>query len=156
MQANPAKFQGVLLKGDKYAFDFKVSIRGQDMDFSESNTVLRICIDENLTFDLHVNNICLKASRQIGALQRLTGLPGLPSSKTIYNSFIVSNFNYHPLVCVLRVGPVLPRFRNSRNVHLISSSRTQFLITKHYYQRVVSTHFLSLHGKRWQWKFTRF
>ena len=98
MQANPAKFQGILLKGNKHASDFKVSIRGQDIDFSESITALGICIDETLTFDIHVNNICLKASRQISALQRLTGLLDLPSRKAIYNSFIFSNFDYCPLV----------------------------------------------------------
>ena len=62
MQANPAKFPGILLKGNKERSDFKVSIRGQDIDFSKSITALGICIDENLTFDNHVNNICLKAS----------------------------------------------------------------------------------------------
>ena len=98
MQANPAKFQGVLFKGNKDGSDFKVSIRGQDIDFSYSITALGICIDENLTFDNHVNNICLKSSRQIGALQRLTGLLDLPSRRAIYNSFIVSNFNFCPLV----------------------------------------------------------
>ena len=98
MQANPAKFQCILLKGNKDGSDFKVSIRGQDVDFSRSITALGICIDENLTFDNHVNNICLKASRQIGALQRLTGLFDLPSRRAIYTSFIVSNFNYCPLV----------------------------------------------------------
>ena len=40
----------------------------------------------------------LKASRQISALQRLTGLLDLPSRKAIYNNFIVSNFNCWPLV----------------------------------------------------------
>ena len=98
MQANPAKFQGILLKGNKYVSDFKVSIRGQDVDFSKSISALGVCIDENLTFDTHVDNICLKASRQISALQRLTGLLDLPSRKAIYTSFIFSNFNYCPLV----------------------------------------------------------
>ena len=65
----------------------------QDIDFSKSITALGICIDENLTFDNHVNNICLKASRQIGALQL-----DLPSRRAIYISFIVSNFNHCPLV----------------------------------------------------------
>ena len=98
MQANPTKFQGILLKGNKDGSDFKVSIKGQDIDFSKSITALGICIDENLTFDNHVNNNCLKASRQIGALQRLTGLLDLPSRRAIYTSFIVSKFNYCPLV----------------------------------------------------------
>ena len=98
MQANSAKFQGILLKGNKDGSDFKVSIRWQDIDFSKSITALGICIDENVTFENHVNNICLKASRQIGALQHLTGLLDLPSRRAIYTSFIVSNFNYRPLV----------------------------------------------------------
>ena len=98
MEANPAKFQGLLLKGNKQASDFRVIIQGQRIEFSKSITTLGICIDENLTFDEHVNNICLKASRQISALQRLTGLLDMPSRKAIYNSFIVSNFNYCPLV----------------------------------------------------------
>ena len=32
MQANPAKLQGILLKGNQDGSDFKVSIRGQDID----------------------------------------------------------------------------------------------------------------------------
>ena len=100
MQANPAKLQGILLKGNKHASDFKVSIRGQYIDFSESITALGICIDENLTFVIHVNNICLKASRNISALRRLTGLLDLPNKKAIYDRFIVSNFNDCLLVCL--------------------------------------------------------
>ena len=63
MQANPAKFHGILMKGYEDDSDCKVSITGQDIDFSKSITALTICIDENRTFDNHVNNICLKASR---------------------------------------------------------------------------------------------
>ena len=81
MEANPAKFQGLLLKGNKQASDFRLIIQGQQIEFSKSITTLGICIDENLTFDEHVNNICLKASRQISALQRLTGLLDMPSTK---------------------------------------------------------------------------
>ena len=73
MKANHAKFQGLLLKGSKEAGDFRVMIQGQEIEFSKSITALGICIDENLTFDEHVNNIYLKASRQIGALLRLIG-----------------------------------------------------------------------------------
>ena len=74
MEANPSKFQGILFKGNKQASDFKVSVGGQNIAFSKSMTSLEICIDENLNFDFHISNICQKASRQISALQRLTGL----------------------------------------------------------------------------------
>ena len=46
-------------------------------------TALDICIDENLNFDIHIFNICLKACSQISALQPLTGLLDLPSRRAI-------------------------------------------------------------------------
>ena len=90
MEANPGKFQGILFKGNKHAPDFNVSIGGKDIEFCKSMSALGICIDENMNFDIHIDNICLKASRQNSALQRLTGLLDLPSRKAIYNSFISS------------------------------------------------------------------
>ena len=54
MEANPTKFQGLLPKGNKQASDFRVCIRGQEIEFEieiESITALGICIDVNLTFD---------------------------------------------------------------------------------------------------------
>ena len=98
MEANPAKSEGLLLNGNKEAGNFRVMIQGQEIEFSKSITALGISIDEILTSDEHVNNICLKASRQIGALQRLTDLLDMPSRKAIYNSFNVSDFDYCPLV----------------------------------------------------------
>ena len=47
-------------------------------------TALSISIDENVTFDEHINNICLKASRQIGALQRLTDFIDMPGRTTFF------------------------------------------------------------------------
>ena len=96
MEANPSKFQGIFFKGNKQVPDFNVSVDGNDIEFCQFMTALGICIDENLTFDIHIDNICLKASRQISALQRLTGLLDFPSRKAIYNSFISSHFNYCP------------------------------------------------------------
>ena len=88
MEANPGKFQGILFKGNKHATDFNVSVGGKYIEFCKSMSALGICIDANLTFDIHIDNIYLKANRQISALQRLTGLLDLPSRKAIYNIFI--------------------------------------------------------------------
>ena len=63
-----------------------------------------------LNFNEHVHRICSKASAQISALQRLTGLVDYPSIKAIYTSFISSNFNYCPLVCF---------FTNRENINKI-------------------------------------
>ena len=58
-----------------------------------------MCVsDGKLNFNEHVHRICSKASAQISALQRLTGLVDYPSRKAIYTSFIAFNFNYCSLV----------------------------------------------------------
>ena len=54
-------------------------------------TSLGICIDDTLTFDSHISDICSNASRQISVLQRLAGLLDYPSRKAIYSSFISSH-----------------------------------------------------------------
>ena len=74
MEANPSKFEGILFEGNKQADDFKLSVNGHDLEFSKSMTSLEICIDDTLIFDSYMNDICLKVSRQISALQLLTGL----------------------------------------------------------------------------------
>ena len=86
-----------MLKGNKQASEFSVSVQGQEIEFSKSITALGICIDENITFDERVNNICTKASGQISALQRVTGFIDVLGRKAIC-SFIVSSFNYCPLI----------------------------------------------------------
>ena len=57
MEANPDKFQGILFKGNK-----RVSIGGKDIEFCKSMSALGICIDENLTFDIHIDMFKSKPS----------------------------------------------------------------------------------------------
>ena len=55
-------------------------------------------IDNNLTFDIHVSRICRKAGYQLNALKR-TKMSFKPDQCfTVFNSFIMSNFNFCPLV----------------------------------------------------------
>ena len=65
MEANPRKFQGILFRGEKQINDFKLSVNRRDVEFSRSMACLGICIGDTLTFDSHINDIYLKASRQI-------------------------------------------------------------------------------------------
>ncbi len=57
-----------------------------------------ITIDSKLSFKQHVKSICKKTSNKIGAFSRIA--PNLDYEKSIilYNSFILSNFNYCPLI----------------------------------------------------------
>ena len=67
------------------------------------NTILRseksvkaldVTIDYRLTFNDHISACCLKATRQLNALARISKY----LLKIIFNSFIRSNFEYCPLV----------------------------------------------------------
>ena len=55
-------------------------------------------MDDKLQFHKHVNNLCIKASRQVNALIRIRRYLDVKDRYRIYESFIVSNFNFCPLV----------------------------------------------------------
>ena len=61
-------------------------------------TVLGVTIDDNLNFNEHISVCCTKAARQLNALSRIAKYLDVRSRRTIYNSVIMSNFNYCPLV----------------------------------------------------------
>ena len=97
MQANPDKFQGMLLKGAKTVGDFAITVEGTEIAFVSEINALGVCIDDQLSFDAHVDHICTKAGRQVSALQWLTGVLYYESWLAIYKSFIMSNFDYCPI-----------------------------------------------------------
>ena len=90
MKANVDKVQGIILSGGRNNTAIQVSLDDVDIAFVQKIDVLGVCIDGKLNFNEHVCRICSKASAQISALQRLTGLVDYPSSKSIYTSFITS------------------------------------------------------------------
>ena len=100
MRANASKFQGIILCGSREQKTININVGESDILFVSKIEVLGVSIDDKLNFNDHVKHICSKASAQISALQRLTGIIDPPSRKAIYSSFIAANFNYCPLVCV--------------------------------------------------------
>ena len=98
LQANPCKFQGILFKGAKKVNDFRVYVEGTEIEFQSEIDVLGVCIDDDMNFNSHVNNVCKKAGKQVSALQRLTGVLDHKSRMAIYQSFVMANFDYCPLV----------------------------------------------------------
>ena len=60
--------------------------------------VLGVEIDCRLNFALHISSVCKKAARQLNALARISNYLDVSARRTIYNSFVASNFNYCALV----------------------------------------------------------
>ena len=98
MQANPDKFQaiaaGLKSKNENLCFDL---CNGCIKQLEDKVKLLGVTIDFKLKFDLHVSNVCKKASRQHGILKR-TGKNICKLGKlNSYHSFILYNFSYCPL-----------------------------------------------------------
>ncbi len=60
--------------------------------------LLGITIDQKLKFDNHIDNLCKNAARQINIMLRFKGIFDLKESEIIYNTFILANLNYCPMV----------------------------------------------------------
>ena len=56
-----------------------------------------VTIDSKLNFSDHVSNVCKKAARQLNALARISRFLNPASRMILYNSFVMSNFNYCPI-----------------------------------------------------------
>ena len=97
MEANPDKFQAMFL-GLENTNNLTIDIANNKITPVKSVKLLGIHIDNKLNFDEHVSNICLKASRQINTLKRISKYLNFRVKSTIYHSFIVSNFSYCPTV----------------------------------------------------------
>ena len=65
---------------------------------SSHEKLLGINIDSMLSFDLHVSDICKKASRKLSALARVSNFLPMQKRKLLFNTFVQSQFAYCPLV----------------------------------------------------------
>ena len=99
MIANPGKFKAIMLaKTDHNTAGIRLEFSRETILSSNEIDLLGITIDTKLSFDSHITKICCKASRQLNALKRLGFYIPLDTRKILANSFIISNFNYCPLV----------------------------------------------------------
>ena len=64
----------------------------------DSVSLLGVNFDHLLTFNNHITDICKKAARQLAVLKRIGHFLTVQGKLTIYKSFIMSNFNYCPLI----------------------------------------------------------
>ena len=66
---------------------------------SESEKLLGVTLDSKLNFNVHVNQLCAKASQKLYALARVSNYTDTEKVKLIMRSFfIMSHFSYCPLI----------------------------------------------------------
>ena len=97
LQANPKKFQFIL--HDKIIRNVPLSIN-ESVDLKSQSEVklLGIKIDAKLSFSQHINELCRKAGRHINVLGRLSKSLSVNGKFQLYNTFIMSNFNFCPVI----------------------------------------------------------
>ena len=99
MVANPSKFK-VMLLGLKTDDIIVPDIGNLSTDVVSSVKLLGITIDSKLKFDQHVAKLCQKANNKISAFSRVSHYLNEKQSRFLYNSFIMSQFNYCPLIWI--------------------------------------------------------
>ena len=93
LEANPSKFQNMLLKNKNVKRDdFNIIVDNDTLILTDAMTVLGVDIDDKLNFNSHVSNMCNKAGRQLNVLQRLKGSLDYASRLSIYKSVYCVEF----------------------------------------------------------------
>ena len=143
MQANPSKFQ-FMIASSKNHENITISIDENTSITSEPNVkALGVIIDSKLNFSDHVSAVCKKAARQLNALARISRFLNPSSKMILYKSFVMSNFDYCPIVWHFcgkvnngklekiqeRALRILYRDYISDYDSLISKSRTEKILT---------------------------
>ena len=102
MVANPSKFQFMFM-GLRH--DYKLCMEIDEMvitsQISNNKSNYGVIIDSELKFDDNVKSLCLKANRNVSALSRAANVIDPPKCKLLYNSFVMSNVRYCPLIWML-------------------------------------------------------
>ena len=97
LKANPGKFQ-IMILGKKQCNKVKLIINSIVINESNAVELLGITIDNILTFNEHINNLCRNASYKLYALRRIKKYLTQDQAKRLYNAFINSQFNYAPII----------------------------------------------------------
>ena len=96
LKANPGKSH-ILLSSKKPEI---VSIDGISIAASSHEKLLGAIIDSELKFRNRITEICLKVSKKINALCRISSFKSLEKRRTLMKAFIESQFNYCPLIWI--------------------------------------------------------
>jgi hypothetical protein len=96
MAANPAKFQTMIAEektSSQITFDENKVIHSE-----KHVKLLGIYLDNNMSFNKHISELLVKASRQLNCLKRIAHSFNQDTKLLLYKSFVLANFNYCPIV----------------------------------------------------------
>ena len=94
MKANPDKCHLLLSSNE----NCNALIGNYTIENSKQQKLLGVLLDNNLSFEKHINNLCTKASQKLSALCRVSSFMSTGQKRIIMKAFINSQFGYCPLV----------------------------------------------------------
>ena len=97
MQGNAAKCHVLLSTSEKVI----TRIDSAAIKNSQSEKVLGVTIDSQLSFEKNIDNICGKAKAKLSPLYRVAPFLNFDQKKMVMNAFFKTQFNYWPLVLML-------------------------------------------------------
>ena len=98
MVVNSDKFQAIILNRKEAQARHKLIIDNEEIKTINSIKLLGVNIDDQLRLHEHISILCSKAAMQLDGLSRLQKYMEKSEKEAIINCFILSNFNYCPLV----------------------------------------------------------
>ena len=94
MQANPGKFQAMILNHDPKNCDVTINIKNNCIQIENCVKLLGTYIDSKLKFDKHISVLCQRTAHRINSIGRISKFLSKESLLFLYNAYILSNFNY--------------------------------------------------------------
>ena len=76
----------------------KLKINSIEINETDTVELIGITIDNTLTFNEHINNLCRKASYKLYPLRRIRTSLSQDQAKLLHNAFINSQFNYARII----------------------------------------------------------
>ena len=89
-----------------------MTVDNQTIKSVPSVELLGIHLDDKLNFNLHISNICRSAANQLNALIRLKNYLSFNAKRVLINSYVISNFNYCPLVWMFPTAKSLSKIES--------------------------------------------
>ena len=96
MHANPDKFQFVV--HCKTPLPCSIALGEHNIKPEASVKLLGVNIDDQLSFNGHISILCKKAGKQLNALLRLSRVLSQEAKYKLFDTFILSCFNFCPIV----------------------------------------------------------
>eukprot|EP00794_Sanderia_malayensis_P003962 gene3962-4512_t len=99
LHANKEKYQAMTVTGQKIQeIPIEFKINDDVVQQTKALKLLGVIIDDKLTFNGHISNMCKKASQKVGVLMRLRNLIPMEAKLVLYKTAILPHLTYCGLV----------------------------------------------------------